>query len=97
MTVSAAAKKAKRETLNLRIKADERGRIDRAAAVLGKNRTEFVLDAARQAANETLLDQTQILVSADDFERYVTLLDAVPQPNERLRRTLRTASPWERS
>jgi uncharacterized protein (DUF1778 family) len=96
MPVSSAAPTAKRETLNLRIKADDRGRIDRAAAALGKNRTEFVLDAARQAANETLLDQTHIKVSADHFERYITLLDAKPQPNERLKRTLRTAPPWER-
>jgi uncharacterized protein (DUF1778 family) len=96
MPVSSAAPTAKRETLNLRIKADDRGRIDRAAAALGKNRTEFVLDAARQAANETLLDQTHIKVSADHFERYITLLDAKTQPNERLKRTLRTAPPWER-
>ena len=96
MSISAAAPSAKRETLNLRIRADERGRIDRAAAALGKNRTEFVLDAARRAANEALLDQTQISVSADDFERYLTLLDAAPQPNERLKRTMRAAPPWDR-
>ena len=40
---------AKRETLNLRIKPDERSLIDRAAISLGKTRTDFVLDAARSA------------------------------------------------
>lgn len=38
---------AKRETLNLRIKPAERELIDRAAKARGKNRTDFVLDAAR--------------------------------------------------
>jgi uncharacterized protein (DUF1778 family) len=95
MPINAASPIAKRETLNLRIKADERGRIDRAAAALGKNRTEFVLDAARRAANETLLDQTQIAVSADDFKRYLALLDAAPLPNARLKRTMRAAPPWD--
>ena len=45
----------KRETLNLRIRPEERNLIDRAAKARGKNRTDFVLDAARLAAEEALL------------------------------------------
>jgi uncharacterized protein (DUF1778 family) len=48
----------KRQSLNLRIKAEERGLIDRAATTLGKNRTDFMLDAARRAAEDALLDRT---------------------------------------
>ncbi|TYX09925.1 DUF1778 domain-containing protein, partial [Klebsiella pneumoniae] len=44
----------KRETLNLRIKPAERDLIDRAAKARGKNRTDFVLEAARAAAEEAL-------------------------------------------
>ena len=51
------ARTSKRETLNLRIKPAERGLIDRAAQSLGKTRTDFVLDAARRAAEEALLDR----------------------------------------
>ena len=40
---------AKRDTLNLRIKPEVRGLIDRAAKARGKNRTDFILDAARAA------------------------------------------------
>jgi len=36
---------SKRQTLNLRIKPEERDLIDRAARASGKNRTEFILDA----------------------------------------------------
>ena len=43
---------ARRESLNLRIKPAERDLIDRAAKARGKNRTEFVLEAARAAARE---------------------------------------------
>ena len=42
---------AKRETLNIRVKPAERSLIDRAARTRGKNRTDFILDAARQAAD----------------------------------------------
>ncbi len=34
----------KRETLNIRIKADVRDLIDRAAKSRGKNRTDFILE-----------------------------------------------------
>ena len=46
--------KTKRDTLNLRIKPDLRGLIDRAAELSGKNRTDFVLDAARHGAQAIL-------------------------------------------
>ncbi|WP_236502760.1 DUF1778 domain-containing protein, partial [Xanthomonas perforans] len=56
---------SKRETLNIRIKPEERSLIDRAAKARGKNRTDFVLEAARSAAEEALLDQTIISASPD--------------------------------
>jgi uncharacterized protein (DUF1778 family) len=87
---------AKRDTLNLRIKADERSLIDRAAQSLGKNRTDFILDAARRAAEEALLDRKVLTVSPEAYAEFVARLDAPPQPNERLRRTMQTPAPWER-
>ena len=44
--------KGRRDTLNLRIKPELRGLIDRAAELTGKNRTDFVLSAARRAAED---------------------------------------------
>jgi uncharacterized protein (DUF1778 family) len=86
---------AKRETLNLRIKPEERGLIDRAAKSLGKNRTDFVLEAARRAAEETLLDRTIFSVSGKAYAEFLARLDTPPNPNERLRRTMRSKAPWE--
>ena len=81
---------AKRDTLNIRIKSDLRGLIDRAAAAVGKNRTDFVLDAARQAAEEALLDRTIFVVNPQAYAEFLERLDAPPQPNDRLRRSLKT-------
>jgi uncharacterized protein (DUF1778 family) len=86
----------KRQSLNLRIKPEERGLIDRAAKTLGKNRTDFVLDAARRAAEDALLDRTVFTVSPKAYAEFLARLDAPPQPNERLWKTLRTVAPWER-
>ncbi len=86
---------AKRETLNIRIQPKVRSLIDRAAALVGKNRTDFVLDAARHAAEDTLLDHTLFVVAPKAYADFLARLDAPPQPNERLRRSLQTPAPWE--
>jgi uncharacterized protein (DUF1778 family) len=88
--------KTKRDTLNIRIKPELRGLIDRAAELLGKNRTDFVLDAARQAAEGALLDRTIFMMNPKAYAEFVARLDAPPAPNARLRRTLRNSPPWEK-
>jgi uncharacterized protein (DUF1778 family) len=88
--------KAKRDTLNVRIKPELRGLIDRAAELSGKNRTDFVLDAARHAAEDALLDRTVFVVNPRAYAEFLVRLDAPPRPNARLRRSLQTTAPWEK-
>lgn len=85
---------ATREPLNLRIKPEVRALIDRAAKLRGKNRTSFVLDAARIAAEEALLDQTAFVLDKDAYAAFLARLDAPPMPNDRLKKTMRAAPPW---
>ena len=85
----------KREALNLRIKPQVRELIDRAAELVGKNRTDFVLDAARRAAEEALLDRTVFTVSPQTYRQFLARLDAPPKPNKRLLKTMQTRAPWE--
>ncbi|MCU1796357.1 DUF1778 domain-containing protein [Pectobacterium polaris] len=86
---------AKRETLNLRIKPAERDLIDRAAKVRGKNRTDFILEDARAAAEEVLIDQRIIMADPDAYQEFLARLDQVPSPNAALRKTMQTPAPWE--
>jgi uncharacterized protein (DUF1778 family) len=90
-----SAEAGKRETLNIRIQPEVRGLIDRAAELAGRTRTDFVLDAARRAAQETLLDRALFVVSPQAYRQFVARLDAPPRPNKRLRKTMRTPSSWE--
>lgn len=85
----------KRETLNIRIKPEERGLIDRAALSQGKNRTDFILDAARRAAEDALLSQTVLSVSPDAYADFVARLDLPPRPNARLQKTMQHRAPWD--
>jgi uncharacterized protein (DUF1778 family) len=91
------ANSQRRQTLNIRIKADERGLIDRAAQARGQNRTDFILEAARRAAEEALLDRNIISVDARAYRKFLARLDARPKPNARLRKTMRKAAPWDKS
>lgn len=84
-----------RETLNMRIKAEDRALFDWAAKAQGKTRTDFILEAARRAAEEALLDRAVIQVDAKAYTEFVARLDAPPSPNERLKRTMQAKSPWE--
>lgn len=86
----------KRETLNIRIKPEVRDLIDRAAKARGKNRSEFILDSARLAAEDTLLDQVVMTVSPQAFEQFQARLDMQPNANDRLRKTMLTPAPWDR-
>lgn len=88
---------SKREPLNLRIKPEERALIDRAAEACGKSRTSFVLDAARAAAEETLLDQSVIKLSRVAYAAFLARLDEPPTANVRLRKTMRAPSPWKKA
>ena len=88
--------KVSRTTLNLRIKPELRGLIDRAAELTGKNRTDFVLNAARHAAEDALMDRTVFAVSSKAYAEFLARLDAPPRPNARLRRSLQTIPPWEK-
>jgi uncharacterized protein (DUF1778 family) len=86
---------ARRETLNIRIKSNEKWLIDRAAHAKGKNRTDFILEAARTAAQEALLDQVVIATNAQAYTEFLARLDMPPKPNKRLQQTMQTSAPWD--
>jgi uncharacterized protein (DUF1778 family) len=81
--------------INLRIGAQTRRLIDDAAAVLGKTRTEFMVESARQAAIDVLLDQRLFVLDAKRYDAFVRALDNPPPPGPKLRALLRRRPAWE--
>jgi uncharacterized protein (DUF1778 family) len=81
--------------LNIRIKPATRNLIDRAAELLGKTRTDFMLEASERRAEEVLLDRTVFTVSPEVYAEYLARLDAPAQSNERLKRTMLIKAPWD--
>lgn len=94
MTSATPADKPRRYTLNLRTTAAERDLIDRAAESAGKTRTDLILEAARRAAEEILLDRAFMVVSPEAYAEFLRRLDQSAQPNKLLQRTMRAETPW---
>ena len=82
-------------TINLRADEVKRSLIDRAAEKLGKNRSEFMLEAACREATAVLLDQRFFLLDEKAYKQFTAALDKPPAENRRLRRLLVTKAAWE--
>ena len=84
-----------RSLINLRVSLEDRRLIDRAATATGKNRSEFMLSAARFAAEEALLDKVLFRVDATTYDGLIAYLDEPPSADAGLRKLMRTTPPWQ--
>ena len=82
--------------VNFRMKDERLSLIDRAAAVRGVTRTEFVLRSSEAAAIETLSERPIIALDDEAYDAFVAALDAPVAPNARLKRQLARRPQWER-
>ena len=92
---SRAAGTGLKGSINLRIEAQTRQLIDEAAAVLGKTRTEFMVDSARAVAVDILLDQRLFALDGERYDAFVEALDNPPAPGPKLRGLLRRVPAWK--
>jgi len=82
--------------INLRARSDQRDLIDRAASTLGRNRSDFMLEAACEKARSVVLDRTFFTLDSEAFARFSAILDAPVQPNPALDRLLARRPMWEK-
>jgi uncharacterized protein (DUF1778 family) len=88
-------RRARGVTINIRADQAKRALIDRAAEKVGKNRSEFMLEAACRQATEVLLDQRLFMLDEKAYKRFTAALDAPPMENKRLKRLMMSRAPWE--
>ena len=81
--------------IHIRARPADRDLIDRAAAQLGKSRSDFVIETMRREAREILLDQTGFNLSAKAYKTFLAELDRPPPDNPRLRALLQRKASWE--
>lgn len=80
--------------INLRARSEQRDLIDRAASTLGKNRSDFMLEAACEKAQAIVLDRTFFALDEATFARFTALLDAPIEANPALDRLLARRPLW---
>ncbi len=83
--------------INLRALPEQRDLIDHAASLLGKTRSDFMLETACARAQAVVLDQVFFTVSEEKFAQFVAMLDAPPKPNPGLERLLARKPIWEKA
>lgn len=83
-------------SINLRIDIGVRQLIDDAAAILGKTRTEFMVESARRQAADVLLDQRLFTLDPKRYDDFMHALDNPPAPGPKLKALLRRAPAWQK-
>ncbi len=83
--------------INLRALPQQRDLIDQAAALLGKNRSDFMLEVACERAQAVLLDQVFFKLDTERFQQFSALLDAPTSTNAGLEKLFAVKSPWDRA
>jgi uncharacterized protein (DUF1778 family) len=96
MTVRETPAETTKGSINLRMDARTRQLIDDAAEALGKTRTEFMTETARQAAIDVLVDQRLFVLETDRYDAFMTALDQPAAPGPKLHSLLRREPAWKR-
>ncbi|KGQ31544.1 toxin-antitoxin system protein [Gallibacterium genomosp. 2] len=81
--------------INLRAEPSQRDLIDYAASLLGKTRSDFMLDAACIYAQNVILDRTVFQLNDEKFNRFIEILEQPHSTNAGLEKLMNIKSPWE--
>lgn len=81
--------------ISMRLPEADVAMIDRAAALKGRSRTDFVRDAAVRAAEDAVMEQQLIRMTAEGFADFMALMAAPAEVVPELVEVLRRPAPWE--
>ena len=84
--------------IHLRARTFDRDLIDRAAELLGSNRSQFMLASALKEAKNVILDQSTFHVDSKTFNHLLDLLDSEPTQEQLdgMKRLFSAPLPWSR-
>ena len=83
--------------MGLRATPEQEAVLRRAAEVAHKSLTDFVLDAACQAAEQTLLDQRLFMISESQYQALLELLEQPGRDNTGLADLFARRAPWAKT
>lgn len=95
MAATASLPTTRSSRLGLRATPEQETVLRRAADIAHKSLTDFILDSACLAAEQTLLDQRLFMVSGNQFQALMDLLEQPVQSNDGLRDLFSRKAPWD--
>ena len=90
-----AEKSSRTDKLDIRLSPAAKRLLRLAAEARHKSISEFVLDSALTAAEDTLLDQRTVKLNADQWAEFIQALDAPPRRHARMERLLNEPSVFD--
>ncbi|GFN45385.1 MULTISPECIES: DUF1778 domain-containing protein [Candidatus Regiella] len=82
--------------INMRVKPSQHALLTKAAALLHKDRSAFILDVACREAENILLDQRLFCLNEEKFKAFEAALVTPLASNAKLKALLTELSPWEK-
>jgi uncharacterized protein (DUF1778 family) len=95
MTAVTSSPSVRSARLGLRATPEQEAVLRRAADVAQKSLTDFILDSACLAAEQTLLDQRLFMVSGSQYQAFMDLLERPEQVNVGIRDLFARKAPWD--
>ncbi|WP_369854561.1 DUF1778 domain-containing protein [Candidatus Thalassolituus haligoni] len=86
---------ARTAPINMRVEPGQQALLTKAAALVNKDRTSFILEVACREAENILLDQRLFQLDDSAFLAFEEALDRPVPPNAKLKNLLSEASPWD--
>lgn len=78
----------KSERVEMRATPAQRRILDRATAAIGLTRSDFVLQAALERAQEVIEKQSSITLENSAFDRFIEACESASKPNQALKDAL---------
>ena len=85
----------KEHPISMRLPEADIAMIDRAAGLRGRSRTDFVREAAVRAAEDVLMENRLIRMSAEGFNEFMAILSAPAAVVPEMAELARRPAPWE--
>ncbi len=86
---------SKSAPINMRAEPSQHQLLTKAAAILHKDRSAFILEVACREAENVLLDQRLFQLDTERFDAFETALAERPETNDRLKALLAEPTPWQ--
>jgi uncharacterized protein (DUF1778 family) len=76
---------SRRDRLVVRVSANQKALVLKAAALTGRRLTDLVLSSAQAAAEDVIGKHRTIELTSRETEAFLAVLESPPEPNDRLR------------